>query len=126
MNDHKFTHHVDPGLAKRITALFESLALPANLHGYEYLASAVAIAVEKPDSIYSVTKTIYPDVAKRYGTTVACVEAAIRNAIDTSWMTGDTEVLYDIFGHTVRYFSGRPSDAEYIAIVSHKLLIDGM
>ncbi len=125
MNDHKFIYHVEPKLAKRIISLFDSLALPTNLSGYEYLASAVAIAVEDPSTIYAVTKKIYPDIAKLYDTNIACVEAAIRNAIDTSWLIGDADFLYSIFGHTVRNSSGRPSDAEYIAMVSSKLIIDG-
>ncbi len=118
---YELLYRKEPTLEQKIIELLGVVEVSPRLKGYRYLISAITIAVEHPETVTSVTKSIYVPIAEQYDTTVACVEAAIRRAIDESWMKGDLKKLYEIFGHTVHFSTGRPGDAEFIAILSKEI-----
>lgn len=111
-------------LEEKISALLDTLSVPFKLKGYQYLEMAIKIAIEKPSTTYSVNKEIFHPIAKHYDTNTACVESAIRNAISQAWMKGDYKIQHRIFGQTVRFRSGRPTDAEFIAIIAKTISLD--
>ncbi len=104
---------------EKIRTVLDYLSVAAHLKGYKYLEMAIKIVMDEPDMAYSVMKGVFPKVAARYETNVACVERAIRNAIAKAWERGNFERQREIFGQTVRFSSGRPTDAEFIAIVAN-------
>ena len=67
------------------------------------------------------TKQLYPSVAKRYETTSSRVERAIRHAIEVAWDRGDVDVLNSYFGYTIHNTRGKPTNSEFIAMISDKL-----
>lgn len=67
-----------------VTAIIHEIGVPAHIKGYQYLREAILIAVEDMDVINAVTKVLYPEVAKRFGTTASRVERAIRHAIEVA------------------------------------------
>ena len=71
--------------------------------------------------INSVTKELYPSVAKAYHTTPPRVERAIRHAIEVAWDRGDVDVLSSYFGYTIQNSRGKPTNSEFIAMISDKL-----
>mgnify|MGYP002803338987 CR=1 FL=1 len=79
------------------------------------------ITVENMDVINSVTKVLYPEVAKRYNTTASRVERAIRHAIEVAWDRGDLETLQRFFGYTVSNAKGKPTNSEFIAMISDRI-----
>ena len=79
------------------------------------------MAVEDPDIINAVTKQLYPNVAKEYNTTSSRVERAIRHAIEVAWDRGDVDVLNSYFGYTIHNTRGKPTNSEFIAMISDKL-----
>ena len=109
------------GLEGKITAIIHEIGVPAHIKGYQYLREAIMIAVEDMDVINAVTKILYPEVAKRFGTTASRVERAIRHAIEVAWDRGDLETLQRYFGYTVSNAKGKPTNSEFIAMIADRL-----
>lgn len=106
---------------KYITKTMLEAGLPAHLKGYRYLRTAILISEKDMKVVGSVTKLLYPEVAKIYGTTDRKVERAIRNAIEISWERGNAEVLEDLFGYSCADRKERPTNSEYIAGIADKV-----
>lgn len=104
-----------------VTDIIQHLGVPAHIKGYHYLRTAILEAMENRNLMESVTKLLYPLVAQKYGTTPSRVERAIRHAITVAWDRCDAEVLNSFFGCTVDICRGRPTNSEFIALVTDKL-----
>lgn len=104
-----------------VTKQMLELGVPAHLKGYHYIRTAVLMAVEDMEVVSSVTKLLYPDIAKEYKTTGQKVERAIRNAIEVSWQRGNMEAMEKIFGFSANTGKGRPTNSEYIARLADEL-----
>lgn len=101
-----------------ISDLMLELGIPAHLKGHQYLRTAISMCVEDMELIGSVTKLLYPDLAKRYITTDQKIERAIRNAIEVSWERGNGELFKKLFGYSNGMEHSRPTNSEYIASVA--------
>ncbi len=110
-------------LESTVTAIIHEIGVPAHIKGYQYLREAILIAVDDMDVINAVTKILYPEVAKRFGTTASRVERAIRHAIEVAWDRGDLETLQKYFGYTVSNAKGKPTNSEFIAMISDRLVL---
>lgn len=109
---------VRPKVEQIISGLMLELGIPAHLKGYQYLRTAIIMCVEDMELIGSVTKLLYPDLAKRYMTTDQKIERAIRNAIEVSWERGNGELFTELFGYGNDTGHARPTNSEYIASVA--------
>lgn len=110
-----------PGLEEMVTSIIHEVGVPAHIKGYQYVREAIMITVENMDVINSVTKVLYPEVAKRFRTTPSRVERAIRHAIEVAWDRGDLETLQRFFGYTVSNAKGKPTNSEFIAMISDRI-----
>ena len=111
-------------LESQVTAIIHEVGVPAHIKGYQYLREAIIIAVNDMDVINAVTKVLYPEVAKRFGTTASRVERAIRHAIEVAWDRGDLETLQKYFGYTVSNAKGKPTNSEFIAMIADRLQLE--
>ena len=107
-----------PSLEATVTSIIHEVGVPAHIKGYQYLREAILLAVDDMDVINAVTKVLYPEVAKRFGTTASRVERAIRHAIEVAW---DLETLQKYFGYTVSNIKGKPTNSEFIAMIADRL-----
>ncbi len=105
----------------KITEILHQIGVPAHIKGYHYLRDSILMSVEKPEIINAVTKELYPSVALKYETTSSRVERAIRHAIEVAWDRGDVDVLNSYFGYTIHNSRGKPTNSEFIAMISDKL-----
>ncbi len=105
----------------QVTKIIHQIGVPAHLKGYQYLRTAIIMAINDTEVINSVTKVLYPTVAKQYGTTSSRVERAIRHAIEVAWDRGDLDVLNSFFGYTVQNSRGKPTNSEFIAMIADNL-----
>ncbi len=105
----------------KITQILHQIGVPAHIKGYHYLRSSIMLSIDKPDIINSVTKQLYPAVAKNFETTPSRVERAIRHAIEVAWDRGDIDILNSYFGYTIHNSRGKPTNSEFIAMISDKL-----
>ena len=77
-----------------------------------------------PDVIGGITKELYPELAKKFDTTVSRVERAIRHAIEVSWNRGSWDLMEDIFGHSVDIDKAKPTNSEFIVTIADKLRLE--
>ena len=116
--------HGARSLEGAVTAIIHDIGVPAHIKGYQYLREAIIMTVEDMDVINAVTKILYPEVAKKFGTTASRVERAIRHAIEVAWDRGDLETLQKYFGYTVNSTKGKPTNSEFIAMIADRLTLD--
>ncbi len=106
-----------------ISDIMHEIGVPAHIKGYQYLREAIMLCVNDSEIMNSVTKLLYPTVAKKYNTTPSRVERAIRHAIEVAWDRGDVDVLSSYFGYTIQNTRGKPTNSEFIAMISDKLIL---
>jgi len=111
----------EPDLQILVSEIMHQLGVPAHIKGYEYLRSAIIMSVNDSEIMHSVTKILYPAVAKEFSTTASRVERAIRHAIEVAWDRGDVDVLSSYFGYTIQNTRGKPTNSEFIAMISDRL-----
>ncbi|MBQ7288449.1 MAG: sporulation transcription factor Spo0A [Clostridia bacterium] len=120
----KTTHAADldnSDLELMVTEIIHQIGVPAHIKGYHYLREAICLSVKNAEIINSVTKLLYPTVAKKYQTTASRVERAIRHAIEVAWDRGNVDVLNSYFGYTIDNNRGKPTNSEFIAMIADKL-----
>jgi len=104
-----------------ISDIMRQIGVPAHIKGYQYLRTSIKLSIEDSEMLGSVTKVLYPTVAKMYNTTASRVERAIRHAIEVAWDRGDVDVLSSYFGYTIQSQRGKPTNSEFIAMIADKL-----
>lgn len=107
-----------------ITKTLHELGVPSHIKGYQYIREGVSLIYEKPEMVGGITKELYPEIAKKYNTTVSRVERAIRHAIEVSWNRGNWQLMEDIFGHSVDIDKAKPTNSEFIVTVADKLRLE--
>ena len=110
-----------PDIETQVTKIIHQIGVPAHIKGYQYLRTAILLTVQDNDIINSVTKVLYPSVAKKYSTTTSRVERAIRHAIEVAWDRGDVDTLNSYFGYTIQQGRGKPTNSEFIAMIADNL-----
>ena len=108
-------------LETQVTKVIHQIGVPAHIKGYQYLRTAILMAISDKEVINAVTKILYPTVAKQYQTTSSRVERAIRHAIEVAWDRGDVDTLNSFFGYTVQTDKGKPTNSEFIAMIADNL-----
>ncbi|SFG89221.1 two-component system, response regulator, stage 0 sporulation protein A [Sporolactobacillus nakayamae] len=107
-----------------ITDIIHEIGVPAHIKGYMYLREAISMVYHDIELLGSITKVLYPDIAKKYKTTPSRVERAIRHAIEVAWSRGNVESISSLFGYTVSMSKAKPTNSEFIAMVADKLRIE--
>ena len=107
-----------------ITSILHELGVPSHIKGYQYIRESIMIVYDRPEIIGGITKELYPEVAKKYDTTVSRVERAIRHAIEVSWNRGSWDLMEDIFGHSIDIDKAKPTNSEFIVTIADKLKLE--
>ena len=108
-------------LEKDVTDMIHEIGVPAHIKGYQYLREAIMMSVEDVEMLNSITKVLYPTIAKRFQTTPSRVERAIRHGIEVAWARGRSETLEALFGYTISAGKGKPTNSEFIALIADKI-----
>ncbi|RPF55677.1 sporulation transcription factor Spo0A [Aquisalibacillus elongatus] len=111
-------------LDANITSIIHEVGVPAHIKGYLYLREAISMVYHDIELLGSITKVLYPDIAKKYNTTASRVERAIRHAIEVAWNRGNIDSLSSIFGYTVSVSKAKPTNSEFIAMIADKLRLE--
>lgn len=107
-----------------VTDMIHEIGVPAHIKGYQYLREAIMMSVEDVEMLNSITKILYPSIAKKYQTTPSRVERAIRHAIEVAWSRGKMETLDALFGYTINIGKGKPTNSEFIALIADKIRLN--
>lgn len=113
-------------MEEKISEIFISIGIPPHIKGYNYLREGIKMTIENPYIINSVTKELYPSIAKKFDTTASKVERAIRHAIEVAWNRGRIEAVNAIFGARIYLGAEKPTNSEFIALVADKLILENL
>ena len=108
-------------LEKDVTDIIHEIGVPAHIKGYQYLREAIMMSVNDTEMLSSITKILYPTIAKKFQTTPSRVERAIRHAIEVVWSRGKMETLDAMFGYTINNGKGKPTNSEFVALIADKI-----
>lgn len=107
-----------------ITSIIHEIGVPAHIKGYLYLREAISMVYNDIELLGSITKVLYPDIAKKFNTTASRVERAIRHAIEVAWSRGNIDSISSLFGYTISMSKAKPTNSEFIAMVADKLRLE--
>ena len=107
-----------------VTNIMHNIGVPAHIKGYHFLRIAIVMAIEDITVVDSITKVLYPEVAKAFKTTPSRVERAMRHAIEVAWNRGDVEVLNTFFGYTISSLKGKPTNSEFISMIADRIILE--
>ena len=116
--------YMEQNLETDVTQMLHEIGIPAHIKGYQYLRDAIIMSVQDPEMLSSVTKILYPTIAKRHQTTSSRVERAIRHAIEVAWSRGKMDTINALFGYTVSGGKGKPTNSEFVALIADKIRLD--
>lgn len=118
------TVYPEKNLENDVTQMLHEIGIPAHIKGYEYLRDAITMSVKDKEMLSSVTKILYPTIAKKHQTMPSRVERAIRHAIEVAWSRGKMDTINELFGYTVSTGKGKPTNSEFIALIVDKIRLD--
>lgn len=107
-----------------VTNMIHEIGVPAHIKGYQYLRDAIIMSVNDIEMLNSITKILYPTIAKKYQTTASRVERAIRHAIEVAWSRGKMDTIDELFGYTIHRGKGKPTNSEFIALIADKIRLE--
>lgn len=107
-----------------VTNMMHEIGIPPHMSGYQFIREAIMMTIDNSKLFNSITKVLYPSVAEKYGSTPQKVERAIRNAIESAWERGNPDSVDTLFGYTVNYSKGKPTNSEFIAMIADKVRIN--
>ncbi len=113
-----------PNLESDVTNIIHEIGVPAHIKGYQYLREAIIMSVNDVEMLNSITKILYPSIAKKYQTTPSRVERAIRHAIEVAWSRGKMDTIDELFGYTINNGKGKPTNSEFIALIADKIRLE--
>lgn len=111
-------------LEQYVTSVIHEIGVPAHIKGYQYLRDAILLCVNDMELLNSITKILYPEIAKKYETTPSRVERALRHAIEVAWSRGKMDTIYALFGYTINHGKGKPTNSEFIALIADKIRLE--
>lgn len=107
-----------------VTNILLEIGIPAHIKGYQYIREGIIMAFYDRNMLHYITKFLYPSIAKKYKTTSSSVERTIRHAIEVAWRRGNLETLEEVFGNTICAGKGKPTNSEFMALLTDKLRLE--
>lgn len=117
-------YYMEHNLESDVTNIIHEIGVPAHIKGYQYLRDAIMMSVNDGEMLNSITKLLYPSIAKQHKTTPSRVERAIRHAIEVAWSRGKMDTIDDLFGYTVSNGKGKPTNSEFVALIADKIRLE--
>ena len=118
------SEYMAQNLENDITQMLHEIGVPAHIKGYQYLRDSIIMSVSDMEMLNSITKILYPTIAKKHQTTPSRVERAIRHAIEVAWSRGKMDTIEELFGYTVSNGKGKPTNSEFIALIADKIRLE--
>lgn len=116
--------YMERNLESDVTNIIHEIGVPAHIKGYQYLRDAIMMSVTDSDMLNSITKLLYPSIAKKHKTTPSRVERAIRHAIEVAWGRGKMDTIDELFGYTINNGKGKPTNSEFVALIADKIRLE--
>lgn len=110
----------------KVSTLLKQIGVAVHIKGYGYLRDSILMCLDYPETIYEVTKKLYPGVAEKNNSTASKVERSIRHAIERLWNINNNSILIEkIFGFSPENNTRKkPTNSEFIATIVEYLKIN--
>ena len=118
------SEYMERNLETDVTAMIHEIGVPAHIKGYQYLRDAIILSVQDMEMLNSITKILYPTIAKKHQTTSSRVERAIRHAIEVAWSRGNMDTINELFGYTNNTGKGKPTNSEFVALIADRIRLE--
>ena len=102
-----------------VEGILLSLGMNKRRLGFRYVREIVMMAYQNPD--LQITKTAYPEVAKRYGSTLESVEKAVRAAIHAAWDSRKDAAWKRYFSAAPNGQIPRPTNTEFVTCIASEI-----
>ncbi len=116
--------YIERNLEGDVTNVIHEVGVPAHIKGYQFLRDAIIMEINDMDILNSITKGLYPTIARKNNTTPSRVERAIRHAIEVAWTRGKMDTIDELFGYTINNGKGKPTNSEFIALIADKIRLE--
>lgn len=116
--------YIERNLENDVTNIIHEVGVPAHIKGYQFLRDAIIMSINDMEMLNSITKILYPTIARKNNTTPSRVERAIRHAIEVAWTRGKMDTIDELFGYTVNNGKGKPTNSEFIALIADKIRLE--
>lgn len=116
--------YMERNVESDVTNIIHEVGVPAHIKGYQYLREAIILCINDTEMLNSITKILYPTIAKKFQTTPSRVERAIRHAIEVAWNRGKMDTIDELFGYTINAEKGKPTNSEFIALIADKIRLE--
>lgn len=116
--------YIERNLESDVTNIIHEVGVPAHIKGYQFLRDAIIMAINDMEMLNSITKMLYPTIARKNNTTPSRVERAIRHAIEVAWNRGKMDTIDELFGYTINNGKGKPTNSEFIALIADKIRLE--
>lgn len=116
--------YIERNLESDVTTIIHEIGVPAHIKGYHYLRDAIMMSINDAEMLNSITKLLYPTIAKKHKTTSSRVERAIRHAIEVAWSRGKMDTIDSLFGYTINNGKGKPTNSEFVALITDKIRLE--
>lgn len=116
--------YIERNLEGDVTNIIHEIGVPAHIKGYQFLRDAIIMSINDNEMLNSITKILYPEIAKKNNTTASRVERAIRHAIEVAWSRGKMDTIDELFGYTINNGKGKPTNSEFIALIADKIRLE--
>lgn len=114
----------DISIEKRLSDLLHEIGVPAHIKGYNFLRTGILLTFANQDEyVGQITKSLYPEIAKKYKSTSSRVERAIRHAIEVAWNRGNIDLIDEIFGYSISAEKAKPTNLEFIVMIADYLSV---
>ncbi len=107
----------------RVTGILNKIGMPTKLSGYRYLRRALLMAMADSTALEDLAARLYAPIAQAESTNANNVERSIRYAIEYVFMYGQLDAIQDLFGYTINSNKGKPSNREFIAMLTDRMMI---
>ena len=116
--------YIERNLEADVTNIIHEVGVPAHIKGYQFLRDAIMLSINDMEMLNSITKVLYPTIARKNNTTPSRVERAIRHAIEVAWTRGKMDTIDELFGYTVNNGKGKPTNSEFVALIADKIRLE--
>ena len=111
-------------LQETIISILHELGIPSHIKGYQYIKEGIEMIYHQPSFMTSITKNLYPELARRFRVSTTSVERNIRHAIELGWSRANWDYMEELFGYSIDTEKSKPTNSEFITTIVDKINLD--
>ena len=108
----------------KIIRILHELGIPSHIKGYQYMKEGIEMIYHTPSMMDKITKSLYPELAKKFHSTTTRVERDIRHAIEPGWTRANWDYMEELFGYSIDSDKAKPTNREFITTIVDRINLE--